>query len=249
MNLKQLTTCFVLLFLTACIHVDDKLRGYPYFDVQVQRGDSLTSLGNLFEVPWRFIAYINELAPNAILMPGQILKIPQTDIAWQSPIVRQRLANQVLPETEKQATSPSSTSKKSRVKTTQYKDASLYWPVDGNIISHFGPRSGRMHHGVDIKAAAGTPIHAAEAGKVIFSGWQRGYGRTVIIEHDSFRTLYAHCSKLKVKKGDWIEKASLIGRVGASGRATGPHLHFEIRTLDGRPIDPGRQEIAGLFRR
>lgn len=246
-NIQAVAIFLLSLYFSACVHIDDKLRGYPYFELEVVPGDTFVSLGRQFDVPWKFIAYVNDIPYDATLLPGQILKIPQTETAWASPAVRQRLAQQQAKQEQKSKpaivdASPSST--KSSFANLDY----LYWPVKGSISSHFGPRQGRMHEGIDIRAARGTEIRAAAAGRVIFAGWQRGYGQTVILEHEQFRTLYAHCSKIKVKKGEWIDRGSLIARVGATGRATGPHLHFEIRTMDGKAINPVKREIAGLFR-
>lgn len=104
------------------------------------------------------------------------------------------------------------------------------WPVKGPIISPFGIRNGRRHDGIDLEADEGDPIKAAAKGKVVFSGKMRGYGNLIIIRHkDDFFTVYAHNSKNIAKKGDTINEGQLIAKVGRTGRATGPHLHFEVR--------------------
>src|SRR5262245_12008346 len=106
------------------------------------------------------------------------------------------------------------------------------WPVQGSVTSGFGARRswGRRHRGVDIKAPAGTPIHAAAAGRVEFSGRQSSYGRVVILAHaNGFRTVYAHNSTNAVRKGDRVAGGSVIGTVGHTGHATANHVHFEIR--------------------
>lgn len=239
---RVLLTISLLFALLSCRHVDDKLYGYPYFEVKVVRGDTLSGLGATFAVPWRLIAYVNGLDHGQTIRPGQVLRIPQTDQAWASKAVHDRLAIQ-----KKSQAAPARTQVSGA--TARLSHDYLYWPVEGEVSSHFGPRHGRMHEGIDIGAAHGTPIRAAASGRVVFAGWQRGYGRTLIVDHGDFRTLYAHCSKLNVSRGEWVERGSVIALVGATGRATGPHLHFEIRTPDGRPLDPGRREIAGLFRR
>ena len=98
----------------------------------------------------------------------------------------------------------------------------------------------KAHHGVDFGARRGTPILAAADGKVIFSGWMNGYGRVIKIRHkDSYVTLYAHQSRLKVKVGQSVKKGQIIGYTGNSGRSTGPHLHFGLYK-NGRPINPMR---------
>ncbi len=107
-----------------------------------------------------------------------------------------------------------------------------------NISSHFGHRWGRMHRGVDFSAPYGASIYAANAGTVVYSGWEQGYGKLVVIDHgNGVRTKYAHCSKLNVSVGDWIEKGNRIARVGSTGHSTGPHLHFEV-VVNGQTKNP-----------
>ncbi|HQD75443.1 MAG TPA: M23 family metallopeptidase [Bacillota bacterium] len=116
--------------------------------------------------------------------------------------------------------------------------ARLSWPCSGRIISPFGMRSGRMHEGADIGAGYGSPVKAAAGGTVTFTGWQGGYGNTVEISHGSgLVTLYAHLSSINVKNGEKVDRGEKIGLVGATGRASGPHLHFEVR-IGGKPQNP-----------
>ena len=121
-------------------------------------------------------------------------------------------------------------------------------PVAGRISSPFGWRthpifkSRTFHSGIDIAAPMGTPIKAANAGKVIYSGWYGGYGRVVILDHGSCTgqpttTLYAHQSKQKVTVGQNVVRGQIIGLVGSTGYSTGPHLHFEVR-INGKPSNP-----------
>ncbi len=115
------------------------------------------------------------------------------------------------------------------------------------ITSHFTKRRfhpvlkrWKAHHGTDFGAKRGTPILAAAEGKVIFSGRMGGYGKVIKIRHkDNYMTLYAHQSRLKVKRGKWVKQGQVIGYVGSTGRSTGPHLHFGLYK-NNRPIDPMR---------
>jgi murein DD-endopeptidase MepM/ murein hydrolase activator NlpD len=113
----------------------------------------------------------------------------------------------------------------------------LIWPVSGPITSGFGWRWGRMHEGIDIGAACGTPIHAAASGTVIYSGWMSGYGNFVVIDHgNGLATAYGHQSAIYVSGGS-VSQGQVIGAVGSTGHSTGCHLHFEVR-VNGTPVNP-----------
>lgn len=121
---------------------------------------------------------------------------------------------------------------------------SMMWPVNGTVTSGFGwrihPILGRriFHTGIDIAAPSGTPIWAADAGKVIYATWVSGYGNTVALDHGrGISTLYAHQSSIAVGYGQTVTKGQVIGYVGSTGYSTGPHLHFEVR-VNGSPVDP-----------
>jgi murein DD-endopeptidase MepM/ murein hydrolase activator NlpD len=113
------------------------------------------------------------------------------------------------------------------------------WPVNGRVSSRFGSRRGRPHEGIDIRAPRGTPVYAAEAGRVIHAGRGLGaYGKVVILKHvGRYSTVYAHHDSVRVRKGQFVEKGDRIGTVGTTGNASGPHLHFEVRR-DRKPDDP-----------
>lgn len=112
------------------------------------------------------------------------------------------------------------------------------WPVRGRLTSFFGPRGRRQHEGIDIAAPQGTPVRAAERGRVIYAGALGSYGNVVVLRHgDRYETVYAHHRRNRVKPRSLVERGAVIGEVGATGNATGPHLHFEIRR-DDRPRDP-----------
>ncbi len=117
------------------------------------------------------------------------------------------------------------------LKKTAYTPTSRFtWPIHGAVSSKYGRRWGSFHSGIDILGSSGTPIKTAASGKVIYSGIEPGYGKLVIVYHGGgFSTVYAHASKLLVKKGQRVKRGQLVARVGSTGRSTGPHLHFEIR--------------------
>jgi murein DD-endopeptidase MepM/ murein hydrolase activator NlpD len=118
------------------------------------------------------------------------------------------------------------------------------WPMCAPVTSEYGPRWGRLHAGIDQGASPGTPIGASKAGRVIFAGWQGGYGRLVLIDHgDGVVTAYAHMSGFAVGQGTQVSQRQTIGYVGSSGNSTGPHLHTEFR-VNGRAVNP-RQYLRG----
>jgi murein DD-endopeptidase MepM/ murein hydrolase activator NlpD len=116
----------------------------------------------------------------------------------------------------------------------------LTWPAPGPLNSPFG---GRRHHpGIDIGGATGDPVVAAAAGTVVLAGMApagfAGYGNVVMVDHgQGVATLYAHLSRVDVAMGQAVTQGQLLGAIGATGEATGPHLHFEVRD-GGHPVDP-----------
>ena len=119
----------------------------------------------------------------------------------------------------------------------------MLWPVDGVVSSGFGKRGSRVHQGIDIPMPPGTPIRAARDGVVAAVGSDRtpgyrGYGNFVLVDHGrGVKTLYAHCQKVLVKKGQRIRQGHVVATVGRTGHASTDHLHFEVR-IEGRPVDP-----------
>ena len=114
----------------------------------------------------------------------------------------------------------------------------LAWPLRGVLVSSFGMRDREQHEGIDLAAPEGTPVLAASAGKVLFAGEQRGYGKIVLLGHEGgLVTIYAHNADNLVEVGQQVSRGHRIARVGRSGKATGPHLHFEVR-VGTRPHDP-----------
>jgi len=129
----------------------------------------------------------------------------------------------------------------------------MAWPVQGQITQGFGPspywfepsiRVGttvypHFHTGLDLAVPWGAPVHAALAGRVEYAGWESGYGYTVVLLHDNgLRTLYAHLSDFAVRSGAHVAQGAVIAHAGATGNATGPHLHFEVRPDPQSVADP-----------
>jgi murein DD-endopeptidase MepM/ murein hydrolase activator NlpD len=116
------------------------------------------------------------------------------------------------------------------------------WPVPydvARISSAFGvPRGSSRHKGLDLTAPKGTNVRTTADGRVTFAGRSGDFGRLVIVEHgNGYETRYAHLKRIEVKKGKKLKRGAVVGTVGESGNATGPHLHYEVR-LQGTPVNP-----------
>lgn len=116
----------------------------------------------------------------------------------------------------------------------EWETLELAWPTSGTLTSVYGIRKlrqqTRMHNGIDIGTNTGTPVYAAETGRVKFKGQMRGYGKSIILKHDSVHdTLYAHLNRITIKRNQMVRKNQLIGYVGRTGYTTGANLHFEMR--------------------
>jgi murein DD-endopeptidase MepM/ murein hydrolase activator NlpD len=127
---------------------------------------------------------------------------------------------------------------------TELADAPSLWPVEGRVASSFGERQdpingeGAFHSGIDIDAPYGTPVRAAGDGNVETASMGSGYGREVVLDHGhSLLTVYGHLSAIAVMPGQHVTRGQVIGYVGQSGRATGPHLHYEVR-VHNVPVNP-----------
>jgi len=127
---------------------------------------------------------------------------------------------------------------------TQFADAPSMWPVEGKVGSSFGEREdpfngeGKFHSGIDIEAPYGTPVRAAADGEATGQNMGAGYGRQVVLDHGhDVLTVYGHLSSIAVLAGQHVTRGQVIGYVGQSGRATGPHLHYEVR-VHNVPVNP-----------
>ena len=188
----------------------------------VQKGQTLYRIAKTYELDVKVLQRANHIGDPSKLKEGTRLWIPGARRVLQIP-------DKPHPHTAKKKTSP----------TVKPRKGFFIWPTKGTLTSRFGMRNGRKHEGIDIAAPKGTPVHSAADGKVVFSGWgPTGYGKMVIIKHKHhLTTLYAHNSKLLVKKGSRVKQGQKISLMGNTGRSTGPHLHFEVRN-DTHPKDP-----------
>ena len=201
----------------------------------MRAGDSLSRIAARYKITRKALADANRLERAAQLRIGQRLVVPGARLASGGRPPQRIDAGVVDGDVLVVRAGPR------RVPTRLYFAApeadvqppEFAWPVDGRIISPFGRRLSGWHAGMDIKAEAGTPILAAAPGVVISSGQERAYGRIIRIEHEKgFVTIYAHNLENLVEVGDRVSGGTIIGTVGRTGRASGPHLHFEIRYAD-----------------
>ena len=192
----------------------------------VHKGQTLFRIAQAYGIDLEILRRANHIRDASKIKTGMQLWIPG--------------ASRVLPvqKTKRHSTSTVTRSAKKKP-TVKPRKGFLIWPTKGTLTSGFGKRNGRKHEGIDIAAPKGTPIYAAAAGKVVFSGWgPTGYGKMVIIKHrNHLSTVYAHNSKLLVKKEKQVKQGQKIALMGSTGRSTGSHLHFEVRN-DTKPKNP-----------
>ena len=211
------------LFLTSC--------GTPYgIYHSVEKGQTLYGIAKAYNVPTQEIVRINRFKEHVTLKEGDAVFIPGAS--------REKMIDVTIEYKESVSPSASQVSKPQTAsipprseETSKTGKGRFLWPVNGKVISGFGMRNGEKHAGIDIKAEEGNPVKAADSGKVIYSGnGLSGYGNLIIIKHEgTFFTVYAHNKKNLASEGSLVEKGEEIAQVGDTGRATTPHLHFEIR--------------------
>lgn len=193
----------------------------------VRPGENLYRLSQHYNVSVDAIRRANDIGDVRQIRIGQRLVIPGSNVA---PAMKT-----LAPSNSFRRASARPPSRGVRRET----DLDFVWPVAGPLSSAFGRRRGGRHEGIDIPAKAGTPVRAAEAGRVIHSGAGLGdYGNVVIVKHAGrYSTVYAHNRRNRVRKGEFVEKGQVIAEVGRTGNASGPHVHFELRR-DRRAEDP-----------
>jgi murein DD-endopeptidase MepM/ murein hydrolase activator NlpD len=230
--------CIALLFLLAQLALVAGCARYSTgFYHEVKPGENLYRIGRHYGVEAGQLARVNRIRDVSGLQVGQRIWIPKERGA---PVTEAALRP---PESVARSTPNRSTSNAARQaarrEAKENARIAFAWPLkQRELTSRFGKRWGRPHEGVDLAAKKGTRILAAEAGKVTHSGRLGDYGNVVILKHAGhYRTVYAHARKLHVKRGQFVDKGQRIAEVGSTGRASGPHLHFEIRERE-TPRDP-----------
>jgi len=184
---------------------------------EVESGDTVLAIAKKYQADADKIVEANKLADASDISIGDLLFIPDG-------VRPTRVVSSYTPPASSTTVIPPSSTSDSNTK--------LLWPVLSHRITqyyHWG------HSGLDIGDKTGNPIYAAEAGKVERSGWSKGYGYNVVINHgNGIKTLYGHSSKLLVEVGDSVSRGQTIALVGSTGWSTGPHLHFEVRVNEAR---------------
>lgn len=194
----------------------------------VQKGENLYRISLQYGVSPDQIADANEITDPTRLAVGTELVIPgQKGSGTSTPAQAQARA---APSSRHNSRGASSVSGAQSGRDVGPSSAKLRWPVQGVLYSRFGPRGATRHDGIDIAAPEGTLIRAAADGTVIYAGTQRGYGNIVILRHDGdLITLYAHNQRNLATEGETVRVGHPIATVGRTGRASGPHCHFEVR--------------------
>lgn len=213
----------------------------------VVKGDTLYSISKRYNVDITSLSRLNNLEAPYTLSVGQVLNLPET-IAGITQTAQtatpQKIATVPAPTAKTTvktaATTPvtsAATTKKitkstPRETVSTYRKTKFMWPVNGTVVSNFGVvGKGRKNDGINIKAAIGTNVKAADKGVVAYAGNElKGFGNLVLIKHsDGYITAYAHNEKLYVKKGQTVLRGEKIATVGSTGSVNTPQLHFEVR--------------------
>lgn len=199
-----------------------KRSGGPGVIHHVAPGENLYRIGLRYDVSPEEIAKANGIRDVTTLSVGRRLFIPG--------VRTRREARAGQSRGTSWAGDPTELRRRARESAKRQSELQFSWPAKGRLSSQFGMRRGRPHEGIDIAARTGTPIFSAESGRVIHSGRLGSYGKVVIVKHEGqYRTVYAHASRLLVRKGEFVERGQKIAEVGSTGRSSGPHVHFEIR--------------------
>lgn len=238
----------------------------PWTEHPVRQGETLDSIAGRYRVDSSCIRWANELAGDDVLPGEQTLLVPRSDGVMLETLAEVRARRRgettaylyIDEEDRAASTAPAPAPPREERFVSEYPGfegllvlargstaersvsalPQLSWPVDGVVFSPFGPRRGRFHCGIDISAPKGTPIHAAASGTVARAATRRGFGKSILIEHgNGVMTRYSHCEVMLCKAGDKISAGQVIGKVGRTGRTTGPHLHFEV-VINGKHQDP-----------
>lgn len=248
-GMKVVRVFFLIVFAgwmaAGCAHVYTAHGAY----YRVKEGDTLEEVAKRYKADVQDLAEVNNIESSSDLRPGSSLYIPGLTPNRLASLLKKEGVAVHKAEKKEKSKEEKTDQKKEKQKKSKNEEGSeeevastreekgvktergrFIWPIEGDISSLFGMRHGRKHDGLDISAKTGTPVYAAADGEVVYAKKMRGYGNLVLLKHkDDFFSVYAHNSVNLVKVGAKVKKGQLVSRVGRTGRATGPHLHFEIR--------------------
>lgn len=207
----------------------------------VAKGDTLYSISKKYDVDLRSLSRINRLNEPYTLAIGQRLVLPgslsNTETAsYKAATPKTTPSRWSWKSSSSAKTTAKKTARSSRSKAqpvSKYRKTKFLWPVKGTVISHFGTiGKGHTNDGINIKAALGTNVKAADKGTVAYAGNElKGFGNLILIKHDDgWITAYAHNDRLFVKKGQRVARGEKIATVGSTGGVNTPQLHFEVRS-------------------
>lgn len=223
------------------LYVGQKLRIPAPQTHTVKKGETLYSISKKHEMSVSALSRMNDLKEPYILRVGQVLKVNNVSSGVESNAVKSAVTPKgtTAKTVAKSKSSPKKTTPVTTVTPRQNVSVPkaqakkrFAWPVKGKIISSFGTtQKKKQNDGINIAAAKGTTVKAADAGTIGYAGNQlKGYGNLILIRHDNgWMTAYAHNEKMMVKKGQKVKKGQAIATVGQTGNVTTPQLHFEIR--------------------
>lgn len=209
-----------------------RLKLPPPTTYTVKGNDTLYGISRTFNVSQTQIARLNDLRAPYTIHPGQALNLPAVRAVYHPPsappqkIIRENLM--ARPSLAK----PPAPVVRSALSMPPRASSKFIWPVDGPVISAYGPKKGGLHNdGINIKAPKGAPVRAADNGTVVYAGNElKGFGNLVLIKHaDRWITAYGHMDRMLVTKGQSVRQGDSIGVVGATGSVDSPQLHFETR--------------------
>ncbi len=210
--------------------VKQKVKGKKGVWHTVEPGQTLWRICKTYGVDMEEVIRLNNIENPSQIQAGQKIFIPGVSQVKKVPASFTPSSPASAPSPKPRPSARSSSSPKAYSSSTS--PGKLLWPVPGGVLySGFGPRNGKFHEGIDISAPEGTPVLAVDDGRVVYSDNRiRGYGNMIIIKHaGKLSTVYAHNRINLVKEGDFVRRGQKIAEVGRTGRATGPHLHFEVR--------------------
>lgn len=208
--------------------------------IKLEEGDTLSKIATKYDTTWQEIAELNKIKPGSAVKAGTVLRLipgPGGIIAKNE---KKGLLGKPGPHEDDEDDHPDLEREGDDVGGGLFfnNKSGINWPVYGKISSNYGKRGRSFHHGIDIRAKTGTKVYAAGEGVVEFAGRQNGYGKIVIVRHQKMKTAYAHLNDIEVSVGDKVAGNTVIGEVGSTGRTSGPHLHFEVRTLADKSVNP-----------